>query len=56
MYTKEDRQLKTSFLCVYDNTNGRLMYVVLGGGYTQEDTLTVRLCYHTHKNSFLTDG
>ena len=24
------------------------MYVVLGWGYTQEDTLTNHLCYHTH--------
>ena len=25
-------------------------YVVLGGqGYTQEDTLTIRLCYHMHR-------
>ena len=31
-----------------DSTNRWLMYVVLGGGYKQEDTLTVGSCYHTH--------
>ena len=31
-----------------DNTNGRLVYVVLGGDYMQEDSLPVRSCYHTH--------
>ena len=34
-----------SWLYVY--TGGRLTFIELGRGYTQEDTLTVCLCYHT---------
>ena len=36
--------------------NEWLTYFVLGGGYTQEDTLTYHLCYHTHRKLTLTDS
>ena len=45
-------QLKMSFPCACDNMNGWLIYVVLGVYYnTQEDTLTLLSCYHTHKKT-----
>ena len=44
-------------VCVCGDMNEQLTYVVLGWGYTQEGTLTVRSCLITRmKNSLSTDG
>ena len=39
-----------------DDTNGRLTYPPGYSPHQVQHTLTVCSCYHTHENSYLTDG